>query len=424
MQNGKMAMNFSVVYGQRAFDFIVWGFFFHLMGQVVSTVTRIDILQAFVCTIGWYFIIKGFIMVRRLGFHTLPGTCYRGLFILYLMVCMVMIVRGYLIDYRYQWKSWLGMINFHLFAPTYILPYLMPLIAFIPCQYYNLRTFIKCSVIVACISIVLLTVSFGDIRYASNMSLMGYDGFNATGSTLAHIYIPVGFAVLCRKYVSNKVWLINSVGLLLTLLVYAVAARRGSTVITACLFLFNIYFYVKSKSRVGKIIAVVLSLIVICCAAYFFITSDLFAYIQHRGMTDNRSAIDDALLSQMSDWELIFGKGLNGRYYLPLLQNDYLGGWRYGSETGFYNIVLKGGYLMAILYIVLLAYPALIGIFKSNNTLCKALGFYIILSLIELYPFGWLSFNLKFLIIWMGVALCLNRNVRNMSDRQIYKYYF
>lgn len=416
--------NIRVLYGQEAFGIIVWGFFFHLLGQIVAAITENDILQAVVCTIGWYYILKGFFRLKRMGLHALSKTWYQGLLILYLLVCTVMVLRGYMIDYRYQWKSWQGIINFHFFMPTYILPYLMPLIAFIPCQYYNFRPFIKCSVIIACISILLFTIFFKDIRYAATMTLIGHGGFNGEGASLAHIYIPVGFAVLCQKFVPRKVWVINSIGLLLTLLIYAVAARRGSATVTVCLFIFNLYFYVRSRSQVGKFIAIILSIITICCATYFFMTSDLFAFIRHRGMTDTRSGVDEALLSQMTDWELVFGKGLNGRYYFPLRQDDYLEGWRYGSETGFYNIVLKGGYLMAILYIILLAYPALTGIFKSKNTLCKALGFYIILSLLELYPFGWLSFNLKFLIIWMGVTLCLNRGVRNMSDRQIFAYYF
>lgn len=413
-----------ILYGQKSFGIIIWGFFFHLLGQVVVAVTGNDILQAIVCTVGWYFIIKGFLRLKWMRLRTLSETWYQGLIFLYLIVCVIMIMRGYLIDYRYQWKSWQGMINFHFFTPTYILPYLMPLIVFIPCQYYNFRPFIKCSLIVACISIVLFVIFFNDIIYAASMSLMGNDDFNATGASLAHIYMPVGFAVLCQRFISKKVWIINSIGLILTLLIYAVAARRGATVISACLFLFNLYFYINSKSQAAKIIAVILSTVIIVCAFYFFMTSDMFAYIQHRGMTDTRSAVDDALVNQMSDWELVFGKGLNGRYYFPLRQDDYLGGWRYGSETGFFNIVLKGGYLMAILYIILLAYPALTAILKSKNTLCKALGFYIILSLVELYPFGWLSFNLKFLIIWMGIALCLNKVTREMSDRQIYEYYF
>lgn len=62
-------------------------------------------------------------------------------------------------------------------------------------------------------------------------------------------------------------------------------------------------------------------------------------------MEDTRSGVDKALLQQMSDIELIFGKGLNGRYYYPLSNDDYLGGWRYASETGFYTLILKGDIL-------------------------------------------------------------------------------
>ena len=94
------------------------------------------------------------------------------------------------------------------------------------------------------------------------------------------------------------------------------------------------------------------------------------------------------------------------------------------SETGYYNLVLKGGYLLAWTYILLLLYPALLGIFKSRNTLCKALGFIILLSLVELYPFGHLTFNLKFLVIWMGIAMLMSPEVRNMDDNEIRDYYF
>ena len=416
--------NFKIILGQHAFNFIVWGFFFHLLGQVVLAVTSNQILQAAICCVGWYFIIKGILIIKRLGVWMLPNKGYKWLLMVYLLICIVMIIRGYLIDYQYQWISWQGLINFHFFSPTYILPYLMPLIAFIPSQYYDFRPFIKCSVIVACISIILFVLYFRNIIYASKMSAIGYSDFYAFGATMAHIYIPVGFAVLCQRFIPNKLWMTNLMALIATLLIYAVAARRGSTFTTAMLFLFNIYFFVKRKSQAAKFISIVLSVFVIIGAFYFFMSSDLFSFIHQRGLEDSRSGVDKALLEQMGSWELIFGKGLNGRYYYPLSSDDYLRGWRYGSETGFYNIVLKGGYLMAIFYIVILLYPALLGIFKSKNTLCKALGFYIILSLIKLYPFGWLSFNLEFLIIWMGVAMCQNQHILQMNDWQIYKYFF
>ncbi len=404
------------------FGEITTGFFFHLLGQAVVAVSGNQIAQAMVCVVGWYYIIKGINDIK--GYYLPFSGFYRFLYILYLLLCCIMIVRGYMIDYNYQWISFQGLIYYHFFSPTYILPYLMPLIAFIPLRYFNFRPFIKISIIIAVLSILICAIFLPQILNSAMAQAVGEDGLYSFGSSFAQIYLPVAFAVLCRQYISKKTWLINSVALFLILLVFAIAARRGSTVTTACLFLFNLYFYIKTKRRSTRILAVICSIIIVLGAAYYFMSSDAFAFIKARGLEDTRSGVDRALLSQMTDVEKVFGKGLNGRYYYPLYEDDYLQGWRYGSETGFYNIVLKGGYLMAFVYIVLLAYPAILGIYKSRNILCKALGFYIILSLIKLYPFGWLMFNMEFLVIWMGVSMCYNPIIRNMSDRQAYLYFF
>ena len=137
---------------------------------------------------------------------------------------------------------------------------------------------------------------------------------------------------------------------------------------------------------------------------------------------DTRTAVDQALLNSMSNIEKIFGKGLNGRYFYQIGQ--FSNGWRYGSETGFYTIVLRGGYLMAFTYILLLGIPALQGIFNSKNVLCKGGGCYIIISLLDLYPFGALSFSLNFFIIWLLLVLVQRKEVRRMNDIQIYQLFF
>ena len=405
-----------------SFGKITTGFFFHLLGSAVVATTGNQIFQAIICTIGWYYIIKGFSQIKNLHVPFQGG--YRVLFILYLLLCAIMILRGYLIDYNYQWISFRGLINFHFYSPTYILPYLMPLLAFIPLKYYDFRPFIKVSVIVACLSIILMAIFLPNISKTALSIAMGDGGDYGYGSSIADVYIPVAFAVLCRRYIPNRIWLVNSIALFLCLITFAIAARRGGTVITACLFLFNIYYYIKSKNKNIRIVVILMSIIFILGLVYYSLSSDYFAFIRERGMEDTRSGVDRALLDQMSDAEMIFGKGLNGRYYYPLSEDDYLNGWRYGSETGFMNIVLKGGFLMAIVYVLLLLLPALKGIFQSRNTLCKALGCYIILSLVELYPFGWLMFNMKFMIIWMGVALCYSPIVRRLSDKDIYNLFF
>ena len=179
------------------------------------------------------------------------------------------------------------------------------------------------------------------------------------------------------------------------------------------------------KTKKLRIISRLSAIIILCSAIALFFTSSYSSFIRERGLEDSRTAVDVALISQMDDMELIFGKGLNGRYYFPIWSGEVeLNPWRYVSETGFYNLVLKGGYLMAILHIIVLLYPALLGVFKSRNNLCKMLGVFIIISLLELYPFGHLTFNIKFLIIWTGVLICYNRSIRQMNDVEIKQLFF
>lgn len=300
----------------------------------------------------------------------------------------------------------------------------MPLIVFIPYKYINLNLFIKLATILAIIGTITSLIFYQDIVASSLKQAKGTGGTYGFGTSYADIYVPMAFAVLCKKYISNKIWLINSVGLVFSLLIFLISARRGAAVVLLVLFLFNIYIYVKSLNFTQRFFAIFLSVILIFCAVTYYKSSNTFTFLKERGMEDTRSGVDKALLQQMSDIELIFGKGLNGRYYYPLSNDDYLGGWRYASETGFYTLILKGGYIMAALHILLLIYPALLGLFYSNNILSKAFGLYIILSIFELYPFGWLTFNMKFLIIWIGVSLCYNKKFRSINDKSIQTYLF
>ncbi len=404
-------------------DYIVLGFFFHALGRIVNLATGSEILQAAVASIGWIYIIKGFLRIRKQlqlrGFVSF-------LFNAYILICVIMIIRGYIIDYPYQWFTFQGMINYHFFQPYYILPYLMPLIAFIPLKHFHFGSIVRFSVLFVCLLHIFAVVFLPQITKQASLSLMGYDTEGGIATSVTQIYIPFAFVTLCQKYVSRKVVLVNILALALCLVIVAIAGRRGMTLNLSCLLFFNLYFCFKAVKGARKLLVVLLGTVAISLSAYMAFNSSSFSYIRQRGFEDNRSGVDMALMSQMTATEKVIGKGLNGRYYYPLssLENDYLNGWRYGSETGFYNIVLKGGYLMAFVYIFLLGIPALRGMFKSRNMFCKAGGFYVFLSLLELYPFGWLSFNIKFLIIWMLVVMLNSNVVRKMTDSQIKAYFF
>ncbi|MCM1138947.1 MAG: hypothetical protein NC453_10305 [Muribaculum sp.] len=423
-----VVMTLPFVDQEKPFSYIVWGFLFHSLGRVFLNVTHLQIAYAFVCCLGWLYILRGFYLLRHELYWQLSGKQRVFLFV-YMALCLIMIVRGYTIDYKYLWLNSNGFINYHLFNPTYILPYLMPFVLLIPTSEYDFRPIVKVSVVLSVVVIICFALFYKEIIYSSVRQSLGI--LQSTDSKAedymyyGQLYANVAIIALCRKYVSARIWFLNTVALILTLMINLMAARRGTSVTMFAILLFDVYFLVKSFSFRARLIISVMAAVIIGASSVLLYNFNGFDYIKKRGMQDSRSHIDIALMEQMTDEQLIFGKGLNGRYYYDLhLAWDYLGGWRYVSETGYYNLILKGGYLLAWTYILFLLYPAYMGIFKSRNLLCKALGFLIFLSLLELYPFGHLSFNLKFLILWMGIAINSDPELRELDDDEISQRYF
>lgn len=420
---------YAVLDKQTPFSYVVWGMLIHVMAYVLVQATQLTMIYAGICVVGWYYILMGFYLERRELFMQLHGK-YLMMLMAYIGLCIVMIARGYMIDYPYPWFSNEGMINYHFFAPHYILPYLMPFILLWPVEHYDFRCLVRASVVVSILVILVFVVFYDEILESSLKQSIGqlnksYEAQSENFQPLGELYFNVAIIVLCRKYVTSKVWLINTAGLVVSLLINLMAARRGNSAIYGALVLFNIYFYIRSLSYRARVFATIATALVVGSAVYVSMSFSGFNYIRKRATIDNRSQVDEALMSQMTEEEEWFGKGLNGRYYFNLyLYNDRYDGWRYLSETGYYNMILKGGYVMTWLYILLLLYPAYVGFFKSRNLLCKAFSFIIFLSLLELYPFGHLLFNLKFMIIWMGLAFNTNSYVREMDDEEIYQYYF
>lgn len=406
------------------FDFIVLGFMMKLLGRIAGLFISYQIADAVFGFISWILIIKGFSLIPgRLRF---PFTgSYRMLLKFYLFLCIIMIIRGYMIDYNYIWFTTVGAINYHLFQPTYIICYLMPFAALIPLRYFNFRIMLSYAEVIVLLNIVLLYVFRQEVMQASLYGAMGLeieeDMITADSLSICSTF---GFLALFYRFLPVTKWRIALLSIIITFVCMVVGARRGGTALFSLMLCGALYFYTSTKKGFIKWFIRLIVVLVVIVAIYYMTQSAMASFLMERGMEDTRTKVEEAMLSQMNTFELIFGKGLNGRYYCPLRDFDYLNGWRYIVETGFYNIVLKGGFLMAIVYCLLLFIPAYKGMFKSNNLFCKAAAFFIFYHLISLKPFGILSFDLSFLYLWMFMVCCMNNRVRAMSDEEIKQHFF
>ena len=350
------------------------------------------------------------------------SSAMNSLYYIYMILCFIMFLRGYDISERGVNLNLNGKLYLIFGNGLYILWTLIPLVALNTYPYFHLKQFCRFGVYICTICTLITLFNLPSLIISSHIMSIGFEG-SASGAyaRTTELFAPV---LLLLAYLPKKERIIYIICFLINILVLILLARRGALLMYVILIAFSFLLIYKRLSISQKILAFFIISLIALFGVSQIIDSDIFSYLQTRGLEDTRKHVNEALLDQMSSTELLFGKGLNGRYYLPLKSDDFYDGWRYSCETGFLDIVLKGGFVMAIIYIILLVIPSMQGIFNSNNTFCKAGGLYILWSIIYLYPFGVLDFNISFFFIWMWVILCSMPNIRKMTDAEIQELFF
>lgn len=246
---------------------------------------------------------------------------------------------------------------------------------------------------------------------------------------------PVNFILLTSFY---RYSVIRKIGVVLVLILYSYIAIytkfRFEFLYLGVVLLFLVVdriFTIKSK----KIIYRYIMFIFVALLSYIFV----FGYESFSSFVativefqDSRSFLFTELFSDLNRNEQIFGRGSLGTYYSEFFEGinrwyKLLGnkGWRgdnvirITTEVGYLQMILKGGFVLLVLYSSLAFYAVFLALFRSNNKFIKRLGFYIliilILSIISLRP----AFTPTFILFWISIGTVLNKKYRIMSDNQI-----
>jgi len=235
--------------------------------------------------------------------------------------------------------------------------------------------------------------------------------------------IPCGFILLTYKYHSNKRKLLAIVTILLTLFFAIVRARRGLILMTSLLMLFSYLLYViYSKNKVfifyfSIVIITVVSLYAV--NIYNIKTNRVFSFVAERADEDTRTGVEFYFYEDMKPMDWIIGRGINGKYYCPNVDEDEVSNYRSVIETGYLQIILKGG-VVSLGLLLLITVPAIFkGIFYSSNILSKAAGIWILLALLSLYPATVDTFSMRYILMWISVGICYSKEIRNIPDSLI-----
>lgn len=236
----------------------------------------------------------------------------------------------------------------------------------------------------------------------------------------------------------NRFTLIKKIQILIIIVVYMVVSTIGERrmeylwliMVFGFLIMDRVMSFRVRRTLIKYIIAgflLVLTLIFTLGYEYVWRIVTMFADIQ-----DSRTFLFRELMSELNFREKIFGRGSLGTYYSEYFEHtkwyvvDVLKKPWYGDsstritiEVGYLQMILKGGFIMMLLNLIILISSSYVAIFKSRNKFIKRLGYYIlifmILYLIELRP----TFTPIFFILWMAIGTVLNKKYRLMDDEEI-----
>jgi hypothetical protein len=239
--------------------------------------------------------------------------------------------------------------------------------------------------------------------------------------------ISCGFILLTYKYHSTKRKLIAIATIVLILLFAIVRARRGLILMTSGVILMSyVQYLVNSKKKILIFYSTILLITLgsLYAASIYNIKSNrIFSFIAERGDEDTRTGVELYFYADMKPLDWTIGRGIAGKYYCPNIEEDAVSNYRSVIETGYLQIVLKGG-LISLLLLLLITIPAIFkGIFYSKNMLSKAAGIWIFLALTSLYPATVDTFSMRYLLVWISVGICYSKEIRNIPDNVLKEYF-
>jgi hypothetical protein len=341
----------------------------------------------------------------------------KNLFIFNLLYSATIVLRGS----EYDFKSLKLMFLDVTFG---ILPYFASLVMLLPRNIANYKKIFHALLILSGAYLVSVVVFYDTLHDYDRLNLLS-QGLVENVSTL--LALPIGFLLLNYIY-NGKIKNIYIVFVLMVTLFFAIfRARRG--LIFMCLSTAMCVGMIYVISTKKKALIIVLAVVLLGAGAAFASIMKnppaMFGFLLDRGDTDTRTGVEVYMYADMSPVDWVIGKGIKGQYYCPIVDNvnDAEGlGYRDNIETGYLQIILKGGIISLGLLLFMFVPAVYKGFFKSSNVLCKASSMWIFLWIVYLYPSGGIVFNMNYVLVWVAVGICYSDKIRNLSDQTIKAY--
>ena len=387
------------------------GFVVYSLSYTISTTGSVNyiicqILQIF----GLLLVVPSAIILLHWKFD---NNYLKIIFIFYCCWLFTVILRGFLFDYQF--------IKFLLLDSRFgIFLYFAPLILLFPRNLLYYKKAFDIIVILGIGYIVLDLLFLKDLLYPYGTNTRSQGIVEDFSQNLS---LPCGLLLLTYMYHSRKRRLLALFVIALTFLLAVIRARRGLMFMSINILIFSyfIYYYVQKVKLVMFVLSILIisSLYLMGVKLYNENRNGLFGYITERLDENTRTGVEAHFYRDMNTADWFIGKGINGQYYCPGIDEGSFTSYRGVIETGYLQIILKGG-IISLVLLLLIAIPAIfIGIFYSKNMLSKAAGIWIFLFLIDFYPATVTTFTMHYLLVWISIGICYSNEIRNMPESKV-----
>lgn len=391
-----------------ALNIFWWGFIIYTSAYVIKINPQVSLkIPELIQLIGSLCFISAGVYLLQ---FRIKNKYLKVLFSIYYISLITVIFRGIHLNYD-SVKTMLIDANYG------IVIYLAPLIILFPPKIIFYK---KLFDVIVILGIIFLLFSVVFIRELLNRSEDTQEVIEYFAKFLS---VPCGFILLTYKYHSKTRKLLSLSVMLLTLLFAIYKARRGLSLICASSLIGAYFLYLFNTRKTILVIyfSVLLAILGIykMSTIYNIHNNGLLSFIAKRGEEDTRTPVELYYYSDMKQNDWIFGRGINGQYYCPDIGENQLTDYRSYIETGYLQIILKGGIINLSLYLLILIPALFLGLFNSKNLLTKASAIWILISLISLYPSTVNTFSLNFLLVWISVSICCSKKIRMFSDYEL-----
>jgi len=332
----------------------------------------------------------------------------RVVFPLFMLYQLVIVVRGWSFSYE--------SIKYSIESGPILWPYLIPFFIFFRKKPETIGLLLKWIYFTG-LAFILISIVFHSLLL-----------IRTTSQILKELAVPCGFLLLNAGLVKDRKVNISFLVLFISLLSLIYLARRSAA---ASILGFIITGYVFSIFNRSKSLLFRSFPVIIICLIFFFLysrnlTNEVTINMKLRFHEDTRSGLFEAFFLQMKD-QMVFGKGMSGTYYYYMrggLMSDGVtvfapSEYRILIENGYLQLLLKGGIVEIVLFLLVLFPAALLGIFMSKNILSRACGVLVLLWLIDMTVYGVPTYSMHYILVWICAGICYTSSLRMKKDDEI-----